>query len=124
MSARASCRISRVRMKAGGADVRVFHRDSQGFVGSHMREWLTASLSRDRAPDAYAAVALWFDPETPGRPTYDATYCSTVDLIPSPLLVRMAASYLIAEQAIHSGEHRAIEKMGYEVDDWKPDDAS
>lgn len=123
MNARPSCRISRVRMKAGGADVRVLHRDSQGLVGSHMREWLTASLSGDRAPDAYAAVALWFNPETPGRPTYDATYCSTADMLPAPLLVRMAASYLIAEQAIHGGEQRAIEKMGYGVDDWKPDDA-
>ncbi len=120
----ARTRISRVRMKAGGADVRVFHRDPQGVVGYHMREWLGASLNKERQPDAYCAVALWFDPETPGRPMYNATYCSSHDAIPSPLLVRISAAYLVAEQAMHGGEQRALEKMGYEVDDWKPDDAS
>lgn len=117
-------RISRVRMKNGGADVRVLHRDDQGPLGAHLRSYVGAVLSRERPPDAYAAVALWFDPETPGRPVYNATYCTTNDTIPAPLLVRMAAAFLVAEHAQNAGAQRAIEAMGYETEDWKPDDVS
>src|ERR1035437_3903183 len=71
-------RISRVRMKNGGADVRVLHRDTQGGVlAEHMRCYVTECLNKERPPDAYAAVALWFDAHTPGRPRYNVTYCTT-----------------------------------------------
>ena len=121
----ARIQIGRVRMKNGGADVRVIHRDNQGsVVAGHMREWVTGALNKERPPDAYAAVALWFDAERPGRPAYQATYCTEIDAIPAPVLVRMAASYLIADHAAQVGACRAVETMGGEVEDWTPDDAS
>lgn len=121
----ARIQIGRVKMKNGGADVRVLHQDRQdSILKAHMRASVTHVLNRERPPDAYASVALWFDLKTPGRPRYYATYCTTHDAIPAPLLVRMAGPYLISEHAIHTGACRAIEDMTGEVEDWTPDDAS
>jgi hypothetical protein len=122
----ARTRIGRVIMKAGGADVRVLRRDPEKspHIAEHIRRHFIGLLNRERAPDAYASVAFWFDPETPGRPGYSATFCTVHDAISAPILVRMAGSYLIAEHAAHVGAYNAIEAMGYETDDWTPDDAA
>lgn len=110
-------------MKAGGAAIRVISRPQGSLVVEHFRSYAAQVLGVERPPDAYAAVALWFDPKRPGTPSYNATYCTTIDAIPSPVLVRMAGDYLVAEHAAHTGACRAIETMGGLVDDWTPDDA-
>lgn len=120
----ARTRIGRVTMKNGGADVRVLHRIPMGRVADHLHAWCGQILDYERPPDAYAAVALWFDPETPGRPRHQATYCTVHDAIPAPLLVRMAGPYLVAEHAAFTGATRAIEAVGSEIEDWTPDGAA
>lgn len=121
----ARVRISRVRMKNGGADVTVLRRDAEkSVVVRHMRAWSDHVMSHERAPDAYAAVALWFDPEHPGRPAYNATWCTASDTMPAPLLARIAGAYLVTEVAVAHGVNQAIEAMGYEIEDWNPDDAA
>jgi hypothetical protein len=118
----ARIQIGRIRMKNGGADVRVLRRDGNvGFVATHMREFVTGTLNKERAPDAYAAIAFWFDDDTPGRPAFLATYCTRHPKVTPPLLVRMAAAQLISVQASNEGADRAITALGGETDDWSPD---
>ncbi len=118
-------RISRVRMKAGGADVRVLRTNtSDGLLPAHARAWLSDVLGKSRPPDAYAAVAFWFDPKTPGRPGYNATWCTEIDAIPAPVLLRMAGPYLQDTYAAHVGSSEAIEALGGTPIDWTPDNAS
>jgi hypothetical protein len=118
----ARIRIGRVRMKNGGADVRVLHKE-RDYLSTHMMEWANYVLSRKRKPDAYAAIALWLDPKTPGRPSHDVTFLTTVDALPAPVLVRMAGDYLVSEQSAWVGRCYAVEAMGHEPEDWSPDNA-
>lgn len=112
-------------MKNGGADIRVLHREPAGNrVVAHMRGYVSSVLGKARPPDAYAAVAFWIDPETPGRPSYDVTFFTMCNELPAPLLVRMAGAFLVDEHAAYVGRCQAVEAMGYEVGDWTPDDAS
>lgn len=123
-TAPARIRIGRIRMKNGGADVRVIHRDSNvGFVATHMREYVADVLNKNRSPDAYAAVAFWFDDDTPGRSAYLATYCTRHPAVNPPALVRMAAAQLISEQSVNEGSDRAIRAMGGSTEDWTPDES-
>lgn len=121
----ARTRIGRVTMKNGGADVRVLHREATlSPVAQHMREWVGGCLNKERVPDAYGAVAFWFDDDAPGRPGVQITYLTSTHKVPAPVLVRMIGPYLISAQAAHVGATDAIEAMGGEIDDWRPDDAS
>ena len=120
----ARIRISRVKMKGGGVDVRVLLRAPESHVSSHMRAYVGKVLSHDRPPDAYAAVSFWYDPERPGLPSYHVSFCTTHDAITQPVLVQAAAAYLVSEQAAWSGECKAVEAMGGEIEPWSPDEAS
>ena len=113
-------------MKAGGADIHIIHREPlRGFVMNHMSEWFSGVASAERSPDAYAAVAFWIDPETPGRPGYRATYCTEHAMFPQALLVQSAGAYLVMDYASFVGADRAITELGGSPIDWQPpDDAS
>jgi hypothetical protein len=120
----ARTRIGRVKMKAGGADLRVLHRDPQSFVIEHAREWLVGLVDTDKPPNAYAAVAFWVDADNPGHPGYRVTYCTRTEAMTPAVLVRCAAEQIRAEHSTQAGSERALEKMGYEPEDWKPDGAA
>ena len=87
----------------------------------HMRAWVASALDADRPPDAYAAVAFWFDPQSPGQPEYNIGWRSRYDAAPLPVLCDMAARYLAVEPAAIRGTQRAIESLGYEPEGWEPD---
>lgn len=111
-------------MKSGGADVVVLNRKpGRSVVESHLRAWCADVLDKTRPPDAYAAVAFWFDPETPGRPGSHACYCTAHDALPAPALVRIAGPYLVSRHAADIGADIAITQMGGEPFDWTPEDA-
>lgn len=112
-------------MKNGGADLHVLRRASAGnTVMAHAREWLTAIGRMERPPDAYVAVAMWFYPETPGNPGYSSGYATETDAMPISVVTRIAADYLVHDNAAESGKHRALDAMGYTRVPWEPDDAS
>lgn len=86
-----------------------------------MRQWMGLILGGERAPDAYAAIAFWFDAEQPGRPHYQVGFLTRHDAVPSPVLCGMAARYLAEESAVVRGAQRATEDLGYEHESWEPD---
>jgi len=121
----ARTRIGRVKMKNGGADVRVIYQETApNPVSIHLRAWTKSVTNQKVPPDAYAAVAFWFDPATPGRPGYNIAYISKHAAIPTALLVRMAAAYIVTEHAVNCAVSRTIEEMGGVPEDWTPDDGA
>ncbi len=115
-------RISRVIMKDGGADVRVLPwSGARNPIESHLREWTAQVLTTDTPPVAYAAVAFWLDPETPGRPSYNVGYITQEDRLPTALLVEMAGFYLRNDFVAEMGKHRALEAVGFVPGIWDPD---
>ena len=121
MTEGARVRIVRVRMKAGGADVRVLHRAGQGDLEQHLREWVDNTLCDGTRPDAYAAVAFWIDPATPGLPTHNTTYFTRHDGLPVPLLCQIAAAYIRQECAVAAGKSRALDALGASEGPWEPE---
>ncbi len=120
----ARVRIGRVRMKGGGAEVRVLARQEATLVASHMREWVAGCLGDyTRPPDAYAAVAFWIFPLAPGRPFTVVGLCTETDALSIPLLVQSAATALIHDAAAESGKARALEVYGDAPPSWTPDAA-
>ncbi len=119
-NAAARVRISRVRMKAG-ADIRILPRPRQSEIGQHMRAWVNIVLGDERPPDAYGAVAFWFDPAAPGRPEYSTGFLSRHDAIPLPVLSRLAAAYLADMSPVARGAERATQEMADETDGWEPE---
>lgn len=118
----ARTRIGRVKMKAGGADVRVLRREpARSAVSQHMSEWFAGVAEYERPPDGYAAIAFWIDDATPGRPAYRATQASSHHALPQALLVRMAGEYLAMEYAAFVGSDRAVVAMGGEPEGWEPE---
>jgi hypothetical protein len=125
MTRTARTRISRVKMKDGGADLHILRLEPAGnTVVMHAREWLTAIGGAAQPPDAYAAVAIWFDPECPGNPGYSVGYSTVSDAMPISVVTRIAANYLVHDCAAESGKHRALDAMGCARVPWKPDDAT
>jgi len=53
------CRITRVKMKAGGADVRVLHHDLPNMLAKVQKEALR--LTWDGGADAWCIVGFWRD---------------------------------------------------------------
>lgn len=123
MTDAARVRIGRIRMKGGGADLHVIPRRRQSEIAQHMQAWTKIVLEEGRAPDAYAAVAFWINPDAPGRCEYNIGFLSRHDALPLPVLSRVAAAYLADMSSVERGAQRAMEGLGYESKDWEPDPA-
>ncbi len=109
-------------MKGGGADLTVLSSAVPSQLEQHLRSWVENVLHEgDREPDAYAAVAFWFDQATPGRPSYNSTIMTVCDSIPMPVVCQMAQAYLGQESAVHNGENRALARLGVAPDSWEPE---
>jgi len=102
----AGCRIARVRMKNGGADVHVLERKPEphpcrGFV----RNWTTSILGRKRPPDAVMMIAWWKSDE-PGALRRDISLRTESDAFPLMLLPDLAkataADYLSNWNAVNA----------------------
>ncbi len=116
----ARVRISRIRMKGGGADVHVIPRRRMSDVSQHMRQWVE-SVDGARSPDAYMAVAFWFNADSPVSPDYSVGFLTRPDAMPAPVLRRLAAAYCADEAATARGARRAVEDMGVEPAGWEPE---
>lgn len=107
-----------------GCDITILPRKRDAnSVCAHLREWASNELNDPHAPDAYAAVTLRFEPETPGRPSYNVAFCSEHDAIPHALLTKLAAAIIEREGPVFVAECRIMERLGVETW-WDPPDDS
>lgn len=119
----AHCRIGKVTTRSG-AVFRVVPRSPQNDVTKHIREWVSGALDCTRPPDAYAAVAYWFDAAEPGNPGITIGYATRHDAVPLAALVHMAGATLAHDFAAESGKRRTLRAYGDEPPSWTPDPAS
>lgn len=109
-------------MKNGGADVRVLHRN---IIGSEIltliREWADSQAHYVRPPDAFVAVAFWWDAEA-CQHLNAPTWASYVPELPQPFLPAMAEAALSSGMTALKAEDRVMRKLGYMPVD--PNDAA
>ena len=119
----ARTRIGRVKMKNGGADVRVLHRNPARIVRS-IGDFAKEVAAYSDPPSAFVAVAFWpSDDGEPWRTSHLIRWDTCDPDLPLPRLTRVAA----AQIAEHGTEERALDRtmrsLGYRRDD-EPDPAS
>lgn len=124
MSARVQ--IGRVRMKNGGADVRVLRAGPLPPVTQHMTKWVRSIVCDypNNPPDAYAAVALWFDAANPAYPGCETMVYSKCAALPPAIVVRIAGPTLADEYRARCAASLALSMLGYDDGDWTPDDVA
>lgn len=115
----ARTRIGRIKLKAGG-EVVMLNRPKAGEVNQHMRESVAFRLD-ERQWDAYVLFVIGADPETPGCPWANVSYCSSSDHFPIGALGEIAAAYLIRDLAAQRGASEALNRLGYADDGWEPE---
>lgn len=113
-------------MKDGGAEIHILNRAARNDVERHLREWSALIMGDSRPPDAYAAIAFYVDPATPGRPSYNVGYFTQNDGLPTTLLVEIAGLYLRNDMIAQVAKGRTLEELGWPQGIWDPppDDAA
>lgn len=109
----ARVRIGRVTMKNGGADVHVLHRHVAGpAILGQIREWADSQAHYVRPPDAFVAVAFWWDTDARQHVNHPmwATYTPH---IPHAFLPALAESALSSAMTSLKAEDRVMRKLGY-----------
>ena len=116
----AGCRIGRVRMKNGGADVRVL--PSRQATGAALTlKAFVRDVLQDAPPDAVALVAWWRDPD--GAECWRSVALKTDHPdFPYALLPDMARAELRRSMHRMDAEERIMRALGYVRDE--PDPAS
>lgn len=118
----ARVRIGRVRMKNGGADVRVL--SAPGLpddpVRQRIRLWV-ADVMKGPAPGAVVMVAWWMQGD--GRPAYAASAGTYTDAVPIALLPEIARAAVASHLHLQWAEDRVMQTLGYRRDD-EPDPAA
>lgn len=108
-------RISRVRMKNGGADVRVLHRNPSSPIIESARQFIRDMEAYTEPPSGFVAIAFWASddlchPHIINWETIDPT-------LPLPALMSAASAQIGDESAILIAEHRIMKTLGYRNDD-------
>lgn len=118
----ARVRIGRVKMKNGGADVRVLARPEHpdNPVRHRVRLWV-ADVLRGRPPDAVALVAWWTDGD--GRAAYSVSAGTYTDAVPIMLLPEFTRAAVADHLQFAWAEDRVMRTLGYRRDD-DPDPAA
>lgn len=118
----ARVRIGRVTMKGGGADVRVLHRDVAGPpILGQIREWADSQAHYVRPPDAFVAVAFWWDAGTQQH-VHHPMWASYAAELPHAFLPALAEAALTSAMTALKAEDRVMRKLGYVPVD--PNDAA
>lgn len=112
----AHCRIGRVRMKNGGADVRVLPSSSSGPAMDTLRRWADNIASHGYRPDAIGAAAYMWD-ERSGTWMEWSSWHSTHATLPPTTLPAMVEASLRESIAAVGIESRIMRKIGFEPDD-------
>jgi hypothetical protein len=112
----ARIRIGRVRMKAGGADVRVIYRPQDTECRDRLRAWASEVLAAPEPPDAFFAIAYRYNPAVPA--SADATLAWWSDHPAFPLEMLPARACVSINRAITNtaAENQIMRALGYERD--------
>lgn len=119
----ARIRIGRVRMKNGGADVRVLYRDPLPRVTGRIREFQERVQGYDEPPSAFVGIAFWRYDAEPWRPSYVISWDTIDPNLPMPRLFRLAAAEIDSEGVVQMAESRVMHNIGYVPDD-TPDESA
>ena len=116
----ARIRIGRVKMKAGGADVRVLNRNPDGKIIERARELITKAQSFEDEPSAFVGIFFWRDDREPWRATYSIAWDTIDPNLPLPRLMRVAAAEIGCHAAMEKAEYKVMHRLGYLCDDPDP----
>jgi hypothetical protein len=109
----ARVRINRVRLKAGGADLRVLYPGANGKVTSHLRNFARVLDSDKKPPSAYIAVAYWADEKEPWMADYQIAWTTESGHFTHSILFERASALFAVEGAAQIAEDRVMSKLGY-----------
>jgi len=123
MTQGARVRIGRVKLK-GGADLHIYNRPiPRSPVSDELRSWATAVLNCPRAPDAFACVAVVYDPGT--KRYLDSSCWSTQHAaFPPAILPSLMEEILRSFMIVGSAEDTVMRNLGYTLIDPEPDGAA
>lgn len=108
-------RISRVRMKNGGADVRVLHRDPSSPVVESARKFIRDMEAFADPPSGFVAIAFW--PSDDLRHPHIINWETIDPMLPLPALMSAASAQIRDESAVLIAQHRIMRKLGYREED-------
>ncbi len=116
------CRIGRVRMKAGGAEVRVIPQSgADNGTRTRIRAWMAEVMDK-RPPDAVVMVAWWAEGD--GCPVHATSAATYHDAFPLKVLPDMAAAEVRTHLQLWWAESRVMRVLGYVPGGTDPDDAA
>ena len=119
----AHCRIVRVRMKAGGADVRVLRSREPTKAVLALKAFVVNVLDDGPPPDAVACVAWWRDPDGSAAPWVSTAQQTDCPDFPYSILGDLAREELKRARNRDDAEDRVMRTLGYRRDD-DPDGAA
>lgn len=122
--AAARIRISRVRMKNGGADVRVLHRNPPSRITKHAQSFVDTLAEYEDPPSAYVAIAFWADDKEPWRAPYIFSWDTCDRDLPLPRLIRVAAAQIAVQAPTDLAVGRVMRQLGYVRDEDPPEDSA
>lgn len=114
--------IGRVKFKDGGPIIYRMPPRQDNRVIKHMRASTARILDQRPQPDCYFLVTMRFDPEMPGNPEFEVTWCTEHDALPPSVLADIGASVLKSEAIVWKAHCRTMSALGYEFGVWNPDD--
>lgn len=110
----ARTRIGRVKMKAGGADVRVIHTPAADTeCRNRVRSWSSDVLGDTDPPHAFFAVALWLDPGTVGGVTTKSGWWSDRHELQYDMLPELAVRVIRRQITNTAAESNIMRSLGY-----------
>ena len=115
----ARVRIGRVRMKNGGADVRVIHSNAADTeCRQRVRSW-AARVMESPGPDAFFAIAFTIDPNGTYQGGLDTTtaWWSARPEIQTDMLPVLATRAVTRQVAAEAAESAIMRELGYARDD-------
>lgn len=116
----ARIRIGRVKMKAGGADVRILQsRAADTECRERIRSWSANVLGNIKPPHAFFAIAFWLDEEMTGGMDATSAWWSDRHELQYDMLPAYAQRVITRQLAAHATERTIMRNLGY-VNDVDP----
>ena len=117
----AAVRIGRVRMKAGGADVRVLRSSvADTECTRRMRSWLSRALSGGARPDAFVALSFTLGDDYHGGVATVTAWHSEHHALQTDLLPMLTERVLTRQITAAATEASIMRELGYVYED-EPD---
>ena len=119
----ARIRIARVKMKAGGADLRVLDRNPDSRIIKRITDLAADGRSYAEPPSAFVGILFWRDDAEPWRPSYSVAWDTIDPNLPLPRLMRVASDEIAAHGSMVMTEDKVLRRLGYVRND-DPDPAA